>query len=258
VRSQDDRTPLASYRGQQADRSTANRQSDKESAMEITSSTARGISRFAWVMAAVGTVVGQVHALARARAHPEDFVESPLARAWGEPAIRVLRPLLDWSDPWTVYVTYGKIWFPVCVAFTAAAYLVYRRRRPEGAERHLWQVALAAYAVMTLSLFGDYFTPWMDQMFIVGVAAMLVIGLGGIALGIVMLRNGFRPRITPILLMVFIPFMFAITELTSLGSALLPLMWGWAIAAQTVVARAGTPADTLVVVSTDESDAIRG
>ena len=226
--------------------------------MEIKSSTARRISRFAWVMAAVGTVVGQVHALARAQAHPSDFEESPLARAWGEPATRALRPLLDWSDPWTVYVTYGKIWLPVCLAFTAAAYLVYRQRRPEGAERRLWQTTLAAYAVMSLSVLGDYFSPWMDQMFILGIAAMLVIGFGGIALGILMLRNGFRPRTTPILLMVFIPFMFAITSLTSLGSALLPLMWGWAIAAHTDVARAGTPADTLVVVSTDQSDPLRG
>jgi hypothetical protein len=209
-------------------------------------------------MAAVGTVVGQVHALARAQAHPNDFAEAPLARAWGEPAIRVLRPLLDWSDPSTVYLTYGKIWLPVCLAFTAAAFLVYRRRNPKGAERRLWQVALAAYAVMTLSVFGDYFTPWIEQMFILGIGAMLVIGLGGLALGIVMLRNGFRPRITPILLIAFFPFMFAITEVTSLGSALLPLMWGWAIAAQAVVAQAGTPADALVVVSTDRSDAIRG
>ena len=208
-------------------------------------------------MAAVGTVVGQVHALARAQAHP---VTSRSHHWPGRGASRppsALRPLLDWSDPWTVYVTYGKIWLPVCLAFTAAAYLVYRRRSPEGAERRLWQVALAAYAVMTLSVFGDYFTPWMDQMFIVGIVAMLVIGFGGIALGIVMLRNGFRPRVTPILLMVFIPFMFAITSVTSLGSALLPLMWGWAIAAQTVVDRAGTPADTLVQVSTDESGLLR-
>ena len=93
------------------------------------------------------------------------------------------------------------------------------------------------YAVMTLSVVGDYFTPWMDQMFILGIGAMLVIGFGGIALGIMMLRNGFRPRITPILLMIFIPFMFAVTEVTSLGSALLPLMWGWAVAAHAVVSR---------------------
>jgi hypothetical protein len=226
--------------------------------MEITPSAGRWISRAAWVTAALGTVVGQLHALARAQGHPSDFEESPVARAWGEPAIRALKPLLDWSDPWTVYVTYGKLWFPVCLAFTAAAYVVYCRRRPQGAERRLWQVALAGYVLMTLSVFGDYFTPWMDQMFIVGIIAMLIIGLGGIALGIVMLRNGFRPRITPILLMIFIPFMFVITQVTSLGSALLPLMWGWAIAAHAAAARRNAPGEAQVVVSTGEPDRIRG
>ena len=217
--------------------------------MEITATAARRISRTAWAMAAVGTVVGQVHALARAQAHPNDFVDAPLAAAWGVPATRALRPLLDWSDPWTVYVTYGKIWFPVCLAFTAAAYLVYQRRRPMGAERRLWQLALLAYALMTVSVFGDYFTPWMNQMFILGVAAMLVIGFGGIPLGIVLLRHGFRPRITPILLVAFIPFMFAVTMVTSLGSALLPLMWGWAIAAHAVVSRSATPNDPQAAVT---------
>jgi hypothetical protein len=204
--------------------------------MKITQPTAQRITRFACIMAAVGTVGGQVHALARAQSHPHDFEEAPLAAAWGEPATRLLRPLLDWSDPWTVYITYGKIWTPVCVAFLAAAYLVYQHRNPQRAERRLWQTALVAYGVMTLSVFGDYFTPWMDQMFILGIGAFLVIGLAGIPLGIVMLRNGFRPRITPILLISFIPLMFAVTTVTSLGSALLPLMWGWAIAAQSVVA----------------------
>ena len=51
--------------------------------MDITPTTARRISRLAWAMAAFGTVVGQVHALARAQAHPGDFEEAPLARAWG-------------------------------------------------------------------------------------------------------------------------------------------------------------------------------
>lgn len=200
--------------------------------MGISSRAAGRISRFAWAMAAIGTVLGQLHALARARAHPEDFEESPVARAWGEPATRLLRPLLDWSDPWTVYVTYGKVWAPVCLAFLAAAWLSYLRRRPQRAERRLWQLALVAYVALTLSVIGDYFTPWIDLMFVVGVVAMLFIGLGGIALGTVMLRNGFRPRATPILLMIFLPFLFAITQVTSLGSALLPLMWGWAVAAQ--------------------------
>src|SRR3954464_10914853 len=171
--------------------------------MDISTATARRISRLAWVTAAGGTLLGQVHALARAQAHPHDFEESPLARAWGEPATRAVRPLLDWSDPWTVYVTWGKIWLPVCLTFTAAAYLVYRRRRPRGAERRLWQLTLVAYLAMKLSLARDYFTPWMDRMFVFGVGAMLAIGLGGIALGVLMLRNGFRPRATPVLLGIF-------------------------------------------------------
>ena len=84
-------------------------------------------------MAAVGTVVGQLHALARAQSTPKTSWShrSPAHGASRRPD--ALQPLLDWSDPWTVYVTYGKIWAPVCLAFTAAAYLVYRRRRPGGA-----------------------------------------------------------------------------------------------------------------------------
>jgi hypothetical protein len=226
--------------------------------MKISPRAARGISVFAWVMAAVGTVVGQVHALARFVEHPNDLVESPLIRLWAVPATQALQPLLDWNDPWTVYVTYGKIWAPVCVAFLAAAYLVYRQRRPAGAERRLWQVQLGAYAALTVSVVGDYFTPWwMNQAFVFGVAAMLVIGFGGLGLGILMVRNGFRPRVTPVLLMIFIPFMFAVTSVTSLGSALLPLMWGWAIAAQTVVGR-GTPRIDRAVATGAGSGAVSG
>lgn len=216
--------------------------------MEITPTAARRISQFAWVMAVGGTVVGQVHALARFQIPQHgDLEESALVRAWAEPAIRALRPLLDWSDMWTVYVTYGKIWTPVCVAFTAAAYLAYQRRRPEGVERRLWQVTLAAYAALTLAIFGDYFTPWMDQMFILTAFSMLVIGFSGIGFGILMLRNGFRPRLTPVLLISFIPFMLAITSVTSLGSALLPLMWAWAIAAQAIVGRERGEAEVVSV-----------
>jgi hypothetical protein len=225
--------------------------------MKINAPIARVISIVAWAMAAIGTLVGQIHALARAQAHPDDFVEAPLARAWGEPAIRMLRPLLDWSDPWTVYVTYGKIWVPVCAAFTAAAWLVYVRRQPIGAERRLWQLALVGYVAMFVSVCGDYLTPWwMDRMFILGIAAMLVIGFGGIPLGILMLRNGFRPRTTPVLLMIFIPFLFAITEVTSLGSALLPLMWGWAIAAQAAVSAQNSSAVRQEVVSVGHADQV--
>ena len=94
------------------------------------------IGRFAWVMAWVGLVVGQLHALSRfATADGKEDLELPWTAAWAEPAADVFAPLLDWADPDLVYVTYGKIWFPVFVAFTLCAFVVYRRRAAERASR---------------------------------------------------------------------------------------------------------------------------
>ncbi|WP_161965106.1 hypothetical protein [Ornithinimicrobium cerasi] len=215
-----------------------------------TPSTARWISRAAWTTAAVGTVGGQLHAVARGLSHPEDWQEAPLTRLWAEPTSQALGPLFDWSDPWTVYITYGKLWTPVCVALTLAAFLVYQRRGPTGLERRLWHVVLAGHVLMTVSVVGDYFTPrWMDVMFLVGVGAMLIIGLGGILLGSLLLRRGFRPRVSAVLLVAFLPGVFLITTVTSLGSALLPLAWGWAIAAH----RAAQPASSGMTSSSKSS-----
>ena len=204
---------------------------------EITPSAARRISIAAWVMAAFGTVAGELHALSRINSHPGDL-EYPLTRAWAVPAMDAFRPLLNWSDPYFVYWTYGKIWLPICLAFTAAAYLVYRRRRPHRAEKVAWRVQLAAYALLTVSVTGDYYTPWTEQFFVVGLVALATIAFGGPVLGITLLRNGFRPRPTAWLLILFLPFFMAITEVTSMGNALLPLMWGWALAAHLAVATA--------------------
>src|SRR5690606_36455822 len=52
----------------------------KECDMDITPAAARWIVASAWVTAAVGTLVGQLHALARFVAHPGDLMESPLTR----------------------------------------------------------------------------------------------------------------------------------------------------------------------------------
>lgn len=201
---------------------------------EITRKAARWVSIAAWAMAAFGTVAGELHALARINSHPEDL-EAPLTRAWAVPAMDALRPLLDWSHPVFVYWTYGKIWLPICLAFTTAAYLVYRRRSPQGLERVYWRIQLAAYGLLTLSVTFDYYTTRTDEFFAVGLLAFLVIALGGPLLGITLLRRGFRPRATAWLLIAFLPFFFAITEVTSMGNALLPLMWGWAFAAHRVV-----------------------
>jgi hypothetical protein len=91
----------------------------------------RLIGRCAWVAAWVGLVVGQLHALSRfATAEGVEDLALPATAAWAVPATEALSPLLGWGDADLVYVTYGKIWFPLFLAFTLCAFVIYQRCRP--------------------------------------------------------------------------------------------------------------------------------
>lgn len=203
----------------------------------------REIGRFAWVMAWVGLVVGQLHALARFEtADGKEDLELPLTAAWAEPAADVLRPLLGWADPDIVYVTYGKIWFPVFAAFTLCAVVVYRRREPRGFEKWAWRVAIAGYSVACVGVFLDYWTQWtgsyngdgieaalFTMAFAVTVPGLLLTLLGSTVLGITLLAKRFRPVVPAALLALMIPLAMGIMQVTSMGSAALPVMFAFGL-----------------------------
>lgn len=203
----------------------------------------REIGRFAWVMAWVGLVVGQLHALARFEtADGKEDLELPLTAAWAEPAADVLRPLLSWADPDIVYITYGKIWFPVFLAFTLCAMVVYRRREPRGFEKWVWRVAIVGYAVATVGVFLDYWTQWTGNYngdgieatlfsvaFAVTVPGLLLTLLGSTVLGVTLLVKRFRPTLPALLLALMIPLAIGILQVTSMGSAALPVMFAFGI-----------------------------
>jgi hypothetical protein len=188
-------------------------------------------------MAWVGLVVGQVHALARhATADGKEDLEYAWTAAWAEPAARALRPLLDWGDPDLVYVTYGKIWFPVFLAFTLAALVTYRLRRPVRFEKWVWRVALTGYVLASLATFLDYWTQWtgdynvlFDVGWIVTIPGFLLTMLGSTALGVTLLVRGFRPRMPAALLALVVPLAFVILSVTSMGSAALPVMFAFGL-----------------------------
>lgn len=198
----------------------------------------RQIGRFAWVMAWVGLVLGQLHALARFSVpeHAEDITDYPLTAAWAEPAMDFFSPLLTWGDPDLVYVTYGKIWFPVFVAFTLCAVVTYRRRQPAGFEKWVWRLTIAVYAAACLGVFLDYWTQWTGDynvLFLIGTwvtfPALGLTLLTSTALGVTLLVKRFRPVLPALLLALMIPLALAITEVTSLGSAALPVMFAFGI-----------------------------
>jgi hypothetical protein len=114
----------------------------------------RLIGRCAWVAAWVGLVVGQLHALSRfATAEGVEDLALPATAAWAVPAAEALSPLLGWGDADLVYVTYGKIWFPLFLAFTLCAFVIYKQRRPGRWETWVWRVALTGYVLACAGVF---------------------------------------------------------------------------------------------------------
>jgi hypothetical protein len=195
------------------------------------------IGRFAWWMAWVGLVGGQLHALSRfATEDGKEDLELSLTAAWAVPAADILQPLLSWSDPVEVYISYGKLWLFVFIGFTLCAFVVRRSRQPRGFEKWAWRIALTGYVIATLGVFGDYWTQWgsdynwfLDIAFGITVVGLLVTLLGSTLLGISLLRTGFRPRLAAWLLVLALPWAFAVLQVTSLGSVVLSVAFGFGV-----------------------------
>lgn len=209
--------------------------------MTATDTTVRTVGRAAWFAAWIGTVLGPIHALSRyATAEGAGDLASPLVRAWAEPAAQLLRPVLDWSDPDTVYVTFGKVWFPVVLGAVVCAVTVWRRSRRTGAPRWPWRITLVGYGFLTAGVLGTYWTPWLEQSFaVLVVPGVLISAVGSTVLGIALLRRGFRPRGSAWLLALWIPLFILLSSITSMGVAVLPMVWAWALAGRRAGSGAG-------------------
>jgi hypothetical protein len=195
------------------------------------------VGRCAWWAAWLGLIGGQLHALSRFEtADGRSDLELPLTAAWAEPAADALRPMLDWGDPDLVYVTYGKLWLPVFVAFFLCAVLVRHRRRPEGFEKWAWRVVLVGYAWAVADVAMSYWTQWtgsynalFEPAFLIGLPGVVITLLGSSVLGVALVLKGFRPRASALLLLGAFPLALLITQVTSMGSAVLPISFAFAL-----------------------------
>ena len=207
----------------------------------------RVIGRLAWASAWVALVVGQLHALARHRTEDgQGDLDLTTTRFWAEPAGRLARPLLDWGSPDLVYVTYGKLWLPLFLAFTACAFVCYRQRRPAGKERWVWRTVLFAYCGACVSVAAEYWLQWgsvnadlLDAVFLATLPVVLLMLLSTTFLGIVLIRCHLGAPAW--LLALVIPEAVAINLVTSMGNVVLPIAFAFAILGRRV-ARAEMPA----------------
>ena len=199
--------------------------------------TQRRVGRFAWAMAWFGLVVGQLHAMARHNtADGKEDLQSWATRVWSDPTRKALAPLLDWADPDTVYLSYGKLWLPVFVGFTLAAFVVHRRRRPRGFERWAWRVVVFGYCYACVSVVLEYWTQltgynaFFERAFLITLPAIPITMIGSTVLGVTLLRRGFRPRASAWLLTLAFPLAIVIPAVTSLGNIVLPVAFAFGIA----------------------------
>ncbi len=135
------------------------------------------------------------------------------------------------------------------VAFTLCAFVVRRRRQPVGFEKWAWRIALTGYVLACVGVFCDYWTQWdtynafFDVAFLITLPGFMLTLLGSTLLGIVLLRREFVPRSSAWLLALTLPLAFGILQVTSMGSAALPVMFAFGIAGRRL-ARASEPANT--------------
>ncbi len=171
-------------------------------------------------------------------------------RVWSDPARKALSPLLDWADPDTVYLTYGKLWLPVFVAFTLCAFVVHRRRRPQGFEKWAWRVVLFGYCYACVSVVLEYWTQltgynaFFERAFLITLPAIPITMIGSTVLGVSLLRRGLRPRVTAWLLALAFPLAIVIPAVTSLGNIVLPIAFAFGIAGRRIAR--GEPLDARV------------
>ena len=214
----------------------------------------------AWYGGWLGILVGIMHSLARFAIKDGQEDVTAVTSFWADPARRLLEPLLTFADVDHVYVIYGMLWGPLFLVALGCAVVVRRRRRESGmggGERWAWRVYLTGFTLFTIGGFGAYYGSWVNPAMIDGAFVALVIPgvlitlIGGTWLGIVLLRRGFRPRLTAVLLALVFPLVIVVQMVMSLGSAFILMLIAWGFAGRAIVAEeAGrhAPADVGAVV----------
>ena len=96
-----------------------------------------------------------------------------------------------------------------------------------------------------MAVLGEYWTPWLDESFVLlGVPGLLISLVGSTLLGIALLRRGFRPRATGWLLALWLPAVVAISAVMAFGGALVPMVWAWALAGRACPTATATATET--------------
>jgi hypothetical protein len=190
--------------------------------------------RWAGLAAVVGGVVGllywPLHSLAYFATESGSDSEGLLKPTeWlREP----LEPLLDWSSPDTVYVTYGKIIIVPAAGFLLGLVAVRAALPAVTARLVRWgfRISIVGNVLVLVGLVIEYWLELVDLGFAIDFPAFLILLAGSTMLGIGMLRERSAPRVGAWLLALAIPLVLGCTLLIGhLSAGLIPLDLAWIV-----------------------------
>ena len=152
---------------------------------------------------------------------------------WADAGWDLLEPLLDWSDPDTVYRTWGKVVAALGPAWVAGFFALRARRAGEatGVERWGLRIGAVGYPLLALGVVAEYWGPesWLDPSFLfLSLPGLLITMVGSTLLGIGLVRRGPVPGLSAWILALAIPLTLGTTALTGhLSSGAIPLSIAW-------------------------------
>jgi hypothetical protein len=204
----------------------------------MSDTTVRRCGLAAFVLALASVPLAPLNALARMLTESgQSDIESSLASWWAKPTMRVVKPwLLDFSDPDTVYLTYGKF-YAVALVGVLACVLAARSRRPlpmSRTERWGWRLTIAGFVTVLAGMIGFYYLWPVDALFGLNLLGMLIGIFASILLGIGLLRGGFRPRLAAWVILLDLPLSIGLVSISTQALGMWPMMLaygtiGWSL-----------------------------
>jgi hypothetical protein len=195
-------------------------------------------ARLAMAGAVTSLVLVPLHGLARFNT---DFGHGDLdgccAAWWGRPGLDALHSLISWSDPYSVYLWYGRIWVLLIGTAAFCAFAVHAVLRPVNrTQAWAWRAVLTGLVLETIGIGGAFLTPWLDQFYLgVGLPGVALGLLGGTVLGISSLRRGPLPRFTAVILTLGFINEVVLSAFVYAGGAVVPMLFAWAVAGRAAV-----------------------
>jgi hypothetical protein len=173
-----------------------------------------------------------------ATAEGAEELEIGTVSAWAEPARDLTGGLLTWASPDRVYSTYVQTFALLFPAVLLCARALYARRSSTArTERWGWRIAYVGYALGSVGLVaasfalipGDSDSDVLNLVFLaLMLPGMLVSVVGSTVLGIALLGDGYRPRLTSWLLALSFPSMAVVPAVLGHNSlGMLPVMVAW-------------------------------